>query len=44
MLVVIGAGDAVGAHQRFAFDFEADHDEVTVLKTQTLVAGGFETE
>ena len=41
---VVRAGDAVGAHQRAAFDFQTDHDEVTVLETETGITGGPEAE
>ncbi|MNL24189.1 hypothetical protein D3C87_1456130 [compost metagenome] len=34
---VVGAGDAVGPQQRFAFNFQADHDEVAVVEPQGRV-------
>src|SRR3546814_18429410 len=39
---VVRAGDAVGPHQRLAFDFQADHDEVAVMKPQGRIARGGE--
>ena len=44
MLLVVRAGDTVGTHQRTPFDFQTDHDELTVLETQPLVTRGLETE
>src|SRR5690606_14760820 len=44
VLFIIGAGDAVCAHQRFAFNLEPDHDEVTIVKPQGGVTRGLETE
>lgn len=44
VFLVIGAGDAVGAHQRLAFDFQADHDEMAIVKAQRRIAGGGEGE
>src|SRR6516164_131815 len=44
LVLVIGAGHAVGAHQRTAVDFEADHRELTVLESKTVVAGRAEAE
>src|SRR6516162_1432296 len=44
LLLVIGAGHAVGAQQRTAVDFKADHRELTVLESKTGVAGRAEAE
>ncbi len=44
MLLVVCAGDAVGPHQRFAIDLDADHHEPAIDETQTLVARGTEGE
>ena len=41
---VVGAGHAVGAHQRLTFAFQADHGEVAVLEAKSLVARGAEAE
>ena len=44
VLLIIGADDAVGTHQRLAVDAQADHGEVAVGKTQRRVARGGEGE
>ena len=44
ILFVIRAGDAIGAHQRFPLDLQPEHDEVSVLEAQALVARGREAE
>ena len=44
VLFVIRAGDAVGAGQWTALDFEADHDELAVLETQAGIARDAEAE
>jgi hypothetical protein len=41
---MIGARHAVSAQQRAAIDLEADHRELTVLKTKAGIAGGSKTE
>src|ERR1700738_3425283 len=43
-VLVIGAGDAVGAQQRLLADFQADHREFAVAETERRIAGGGETE
>jgi hypothetical protein len=44
VLFVIGAGDAVGAHQRPAVDLQADHHELPVAEAQCGVARRAEAE
>ncbi|MNN24134.1 hypothetical protein D3C81_1375520 [compost metagenome] len=44
MLFVVGAGNAVGSHERTTVRFQTDHHELAVLKAQALVAGGLEAE
>jgi len=44
VILIVGAGDAVGAQQRPPVDFQADHDELAVFKAQARVAGRGETE
>ncbi|MNJ73723.1 hypothetical protein D3C77_705590 [compost metagenome] len=44
MLLVVGAGDAVGTHERTPLDFQTDHHELAIFETQPLVAGGLEAE
>src|SRR5450631_529194 len=39
-----GARHAVGAQQRAAIDFEADHGELPVLESKAGIAGGGEAE
>ena len=41
---MVGAGDAVGAHQRLALDFQTQHHEMAVVKAQAGIAGGLERE
>src|SRR5690606_904505 len=41
---VVRAGDTVGAHQRTTIDFQANHDEMTVLEAQTRITGSLEAE
>ena len=41
---MIGAGDAVGAHQRLLIDAQSQHDEMPVFKAQSLVPRGCETK
>src|SRR3954463_15271797 len=43
-VLVIGAGNAVGAQQRLLADFQADHGELAVAKTERRVARGGEGE
>ena len=43
-VLVIGAGDAIGAQQRFLADLQADHGEFAVAKTERGIAGGGEAE
>src|SRR5712664_4713299 len=43
-VLVIGAGDAVGAQQRFFADLQTDHREFAVAKTKRRVARGGEAE
>ena len=43
-LLVIGAGHAVGAQQRLAFDLQADHRELAVLEAEARIARGREAE
>ena len=40
VLIVVRAGDAVGAQQRLAVDRQAEHHEVAVAKAQGGVARG----
>src|SRR5690606_10697159 len=42
IVFVVGAGNAVGAHQRLALDFEAQHHEMAVVEAQAGIAGGLE--
>src|SRR5882672_10994025 len=42
VLLVVRAGQAVGAQQRPAFHFQADHHAVAVFEAQAAVAGGGE--
>jgi hypothetical protein len=45
MLFPVRAGNRVGTHERTPVRLlEADHDELTVLETQTWIAGALETE
>ena len=44
VFVMVGAGHAVGAHQRLAVDRQADHHEVAVAKAQGRIARGAERE
>jgi hypothetical protein len=44
MLLVIGAGDTVGTHQRTTVDFQADHHELTIVEAQTAIASRLEAE
>src|SRR5438093_1384403 len=43
-VLVIGAGDAVGAQQRFFADLQPDHGEFAVAETKRRIAGGGEAE
>src|SRR6266851_1733133 len=43
-VLVIGAGDAVGAQQRLLADLQADHGEFAVAKTERRMARGGEAE
>ncbi len=44
MVGMVGTGNAVGAHQRLALDFQANHDELAIFKAQAGVARGAEAE
>ena len=44
VFLMVRAAHAVGAHQRAAFDFQADHRELAADEAETGVAGGGETE
>ncbi len=44
VVLVVGAGDGVGAHQRLAVHLQADHHELAVLEAQAALAGGAEAE
>ena len=44
LVLVIGAGHAVGAQQRAALDLEPDHGKLAVLETKAGIAGGGEAE
>ena len=44
LFFVIWADDGVGAHQRATLDFQTDHDELTIDKTQARIAGAGEAE
>ena len=44
MFLIVGAGDAVGAHQGATADLQANHDELAVLEAQPRVARGGEAE
>ena len=44
VLLVIGAGDAVGAQQRAVTDVQTQHHELPVLEAQALIARGGEGE
>jgi hypothetical protein len=41
---IVRAHHAVGAEQRLAFDFDADHRELTVQEAECLIARGGEAE
>jgi hypothetical protein len=43
-VLVIGAGDAIGAQQRLLADLEADHGEFAVAKPERGIARGREAE
>src|SRR5258705_4041846 len=43
-VLVVGAGDAVGAQQRLFTDLKPDHGEFAVAKTERGIAGGGEAE
>src|SRR5437667_976638 len=43
-VLVIGAGDAVGAQQRLLADLEPDHGELAVAKAERRMARGGEAE
>lgn len=44
MLFVIRARQAIGAEQRLAIDFEADHGELAVFETERGIARASEAE
>ena len=44
MLLIVGTGDAVGAHERLAFHLEANHHEMAVAKPQTRITRCLERE
>src|SRR4029450_1782528 len=44
LVVVMGAGDRIGAQQRFAVDLEPDHRELPAGEAKTFVAGRPEAE
>ena len=44
MLFPVGRSHAVCAHQRFAVNHQADHDELAVFKAQRFVTGTGESE
>jgi hypothetical protein len=43
-VLVIGAGDAIGAQQRLLAELQADHGEFAVAETERRIAGGGEAE
>jgi hypothetical protein len=44
MIIVIGAGNTVGAQQRTAFHFQTDHHKLAIDKAQTIFTGALEAE
>ena len=44
MLFIVRAGNAIGTHQRFAFNLETNHQEVAASKAQAFIAGGSKTK
>ena len=44
VLLVVRAGDAVGAHHRLLIDAQTQHDEMPVLEAQRLIARRGEAE
>ena len=44
LLLPVGAGDRIGAHQRLAVHLQAEHDELAVVETEAVVTAGGEAE
>src|SRR5208282_2124696 len=44
IVLVIGAGHAVGAKQRLALDFNSDHRKLAIDETKSRIAGGAEAK
>jgi len=44
MLLIIRAGNAISAEQRFTFNLQTNHEKVSATKAKTFIASGGEAK